>query len=215
MSLSATAYIEKNKLESTGAWIILVKLTLVDDSIVRICKNSEDVTWPVTAGNEFVAFPFEMDQIGDSSNNEVPQFSIKIANASRVMQTYNETYDGLVDSDVQILIVHSTNVTTVALGAGEQNPTPEIELNYKIVGSHSDNLWATYNLGATNPFKLRFPRNRIMKHFCRYKDFKGDQCQYAGGETSCDRTLGTCRDTMSNSENFGGAPGVGSKGIYV
>jgi len=220
MSLSATAYIEKNKLASTGAWIVLLKLTLTDDSIVRICKNSEDVIWPVTDGETWVAFPFELDEIGDSSKGEVPQFSVKIANVSRVMQAYNEAYDGLVDSDVQIQVVHSINVTTAILGAGVNNVNPEVELNYKINGSYSDNMWAVYTLGATNPYRMRFPRGRVMKHFCRYKDFKGDRCQYTGVDTSCDRTLATCRlkinaDASINSKHFGGAPGVGSKGIYV
>jgi len=220
MALSATAFLEKNKLASAGNWLVLLKLTLVDDSIIRICRNSEDAIWPVTDGDTWTAFPFELDEIGDSSKGEVPQFTVKIANASRAMQAYNEAYSGLVDSDVQIQVVHSTNVTTATLGAGVNNPDPEIDLYYKIVASHSDNLWASYTLGATNPYKMRFPRGRVMKHFCRYKDFKGDRCQYDGADTSCDRTMATCRlkinlDALSNIKNFGGAPGVGSTGIYV
>ncbi len=215
MALSATAYIEKNKLSSTGAWIILLKVTFPDNTVIRICRNTEDVTWPVTAGNTWVAFPFEFDEIGDSSKGEVPQFSIKIGNASRVMQAYNELHDGLVDSVVELLVVHSTNVTTAVLGGGVNNASSEIELNYKIVSSYSDSMWATYNLGAINPYHMRFPRGRVDKYFCRYKEFKGDRCAYVGAETTCDRSLSTCRDTMNNAPRFGGAPGVGRRGIYV
>ncbi len=125
-----------------------------------------------------------------------------------------DTYDGMIESAVKIYVVNSKNVTTT-LDAGVDNPNPEIELDYEVISSGSDSLWATFTIGAANPFNKRFPRNKIMRNQCRYKDFKGLLCKYAGGQTSCDRTLYTCRNTMLNSANFGGYPGVGSKGIYV
>jgi hypothetical protein len=38
---------------------------------------------------------------------------------------------------------------------------------------------------------------------CRYFIFKGPQCKYAGGATSCDRLYSTCL-TLANTINFGG-----------
>jgi len=215
MTLSAGAYIEKNKLSSTQAWLILLKITMPDATVLRVVANSENVTWPVTAGNIYTAFPFELDEIGDVSKGEVPSVGLRVSNVSRVLEPYLEEQDGLVNSVVTIRIVNSMHVTTDALGAGANNASAEVELTYEITSTSADNMWVTFTLGATNPWNKRFPRNKLWRNSCKYKQFKGVRCQYAGAETSCDRTLDTCRNTMNNSINFGGAPGIGSKGIFV
>ena len=38
---------------------------------------------------------------------------------------------------------------------------------------------------------------------CRWKVFKGDECQYAGAESWCDRTYARC-NALGNTNNFGG-----------
>jgi lambda family phage minor tail protein L len=215
MTLSAGAYIEKNKLSSTNAWLVLLKITMPNTTVIRIVANSENVTWPVTAGNIFTAFPFQLDEIGDTSKGEVPSVSLKVSNAARILEPYLEAQDGLVDSTVNIYVVNSINVTTDALGAGVNNNSPEIELEYEIINSSADIMWVDFTLGSMNPWNKRFPRNKVYKNICRYNDFKGDRCKYAGAQTSCDRSLYTCRTVMLNSDNFGGFPGVGTKGTYV
>jgi len=212
MTLSASAYIEKNKLSSTEAWLVLLKVTMPNSTILYLVANTENVTWPITAGNEYIAFPFQLDEIGDAIKGEVPSVGLKIANTSRMLEPYLEAQDGLVDSEVIIRIV---NTIHTSLGAGPNNPTAEVELNYTVTATNADVSWVTFTLGAMNPWNKRFPRNKIWRNTCRYKEFKGTLCKYSGGETSCDRTLDTCRNTMNNSINFGGAPGVGTKGIFV
>ena len=215
MVLSATAFLEKNKLASTKAWIILLTVTMPDTTVLRICMNNEDVTWPVTNGDLYTAFPFDIDEIGDSSKGEVPSVVLKVSNVTRTLVPYLEDQDGLVDSEVLIQIVHSTNITTPSLGAGVNNYNAEIELEFDIIDSSHDVNWVYFTLGAMNPWNKRFPRNKVYKNICKHYDFKGDRCKYAGAETTCDRSLDTCRNTMSNSINFGGFSGVGTKGEYV
>ena len=51
---------------------------------------------------------------------------------------------------------------------------------------------------------------------CRWKKFKGDECQYSGGETWCDRTWSRCSD-LHNTANFGGErwlPSIMDKDIW-
>ena len=215
MSLSAVAYLEKNKVASTKAWLVLIEVTMPDTTVFRVCANSENVTWPVTSGDLYTAFPFEIDEIGDSSKGEVPSVGLRVSNVARILEPYLEDQDGLIDSVVVIRVVNSTHVTTPSQGSGVNNNTPEVELEYEIIDSNADSMWVNFTLGAMNPFNRRFPRSKVWKNICRYKHFKGDRCQYAGAETSCDRSLDTCRNTMNNSINFGNCPGVGTKGIYV
>jgi lambda family phage minor tail protein L len=213
MSLSAVAYIEKNKVSSSKVWLVLLEITMPNDTTFRIVRNSENVTWPVTSGDLYTAFPFEMDEVGDSKG-EVPKLEICISNVTRILEPYLEAQDGLIDSIVKLYVVNSTHVTTPSLGAGVNNSNPELELEYEITECFADAQWVHFTLGAMNPFNKRFPRNKVWKNICPYKEFNGDRCQYAGAATSCDRSLATCR-SLGNSMNFGGAPGVGSKGVYV
>lgn len=214
MTLSAGAFIEKNRLSTTFAWLVLLKVTMPDATVLRIVANSENVTWPVVSGNLYTAFPFELDEIGEDSTGDVPSIGLKVANVARVLEPYLEDQEGLVDSTVVIRIVNSMHVTTATF-TGTDNPSPEIELTYQITATNSDSMWVTFTLGSLNPWNKRFPRNRIWRNTCRFKAFKGSLCKYAGVETTCNRTLDTCRETMANSINFGGAPGVGSKGLFV
>ena len=217
MTLSAAAFIEKNKLASNEAWLILLDITMPDTSTIKVVSNSENIWWPGTSlpGNLYTAMPFELGEVSDTSKTEVPSISLRLPNATRFLEPYLDAQDGLVDSSVDIKIVNSIHVLTPTRALGAYSVTAEIELNYDIVGSSSDSMWVDFVLGAASPFNKRFPRNRIYRNICRYREFKGDRCQYVGAETTCDRALDTCRSTYDNAEFFGGCPGVGSKGIYV
>ena len=92
-SLSAVAFIEKNKLASNMAWIILLKVKTVTGTVIRICRNTEDVTWPVTNGNVYTGFPLELGDTGESSESEIPSMTINVGNASRAIQAYLEAED--------------------------------------------------------------------------------------------------------------------------
>lgn len=50
---------------------------------------------------------------------------------------------------------------------------------------------------------------RIQSSSCPWKVFKGTECQYAGGETWCDRTYTRCV-ALANTANFGGDRWVAS-----
>ena len=181
-----------------------MKITLPDTTIIRVSSDNKDTEW---AGETWVKFPFEIDEIGEDTKGEIPQFEIRVGNVSRVMQAYMEVdgnYGG-VGSSVELNLVNSSLLD-------EWDPT--VQLNFECTGASCDTKWAHFTLGAPNLYRSRFPRNRILKNFCRYDEFKGDRCQYSGEETECDRTLARCRD-LNNSLHFGGAPASGRRGLYV
>jgi len=218
LPLSTAAIAEKNKLANTGAWLVLIQITLPDTTVLPICSNTVNITWPTVGGQEYVAFPFEMDTLGESAKGEKPQVVIRVGNVTQEMVGYMELANGGVGSEVIIRVVHSAHLDLT---------DPEIELVFECVDAWADSQWASFVLGAPSPYDKRWPRSRIMKNFCRYKVFKGDRCGFMGDESlypqapeeadgiyGCDRTLTRCR-VLENSERFGGAPGVGQKGIYV
>ena len=160
-----------------------------------------------TTSNTWTKFPFDLDEVGENTKGEIPRFEIRVGNASRVMQTYMESEgnEGGVGSDIQLSVVNTDFLF---------EPDAEVELNFEVTGSSCDDMWAHFTVGTPNPYNNRYPRNRILKNFCRYDIFGGSRCQYAGAETACDRTITRCR-ALSNSQHFGGAPGSGRRGIYV
>jgi len=222
LTLSATAYIEKNRLASPNVWMVLLKMTIPDvDDPIRIAQNKEFVIWPVTNGDTYAAFPFDLGETGESSKGEIPSATLRVSNVSRAIMPYLEAYDGMVDSIVNIYVVNSLNVYTPSKGWGTNNNDPEVELEFKIMASNYDRQWIYFTLGAPNPFNKRFPRNKVYRNICRYSGalgtvngFKGARCKYSGSKTSCDRTIQTCR-SYNNSINYGGFLGVGTKGLYV
>ena len=50
LSLSSAAILEKNKLESSGSWLILMKIVFPDSSAttIKVVRNTEDVVWPTS-----------------------------------------------------------------------------------------------------------------------------------------------------------------------
>ena len=73
--------------------------------------------------------------------------------------------------------------------------------------------WATFTLGAANPYNKRFPQDRILKNHCRHR-FRDARCKYVGVGDICDKTFTTCTG-YANTLNYGGFPGVGIGGLRL
>ena len=199
ISLSDAAKLEKNKLSSGGAWIILIELQF-GSTTYRICKNNEDVVWN---GETWVAFPFELDAKTDTSQGEIPSFVIRISNVNRIMQSYAEQGDGAIGKKVILRLVHSEHLDLTE---------PEIEETFTITKVDCDSAWVHITLSLLNPFLREFPRQKFTKNFCRFK-FKGPRCGYTGSDTSCNHTLADCK-AKGNEKRFGGFPSIPQGGIY-
>jgi lambda family phage minor tail protein L len=201
MPLPTDIIAAKNSLSASGAWLYLLEILVDGEDPLRLVQNSEDVTWD---GNTWTRFPFQIDEIGEDGKGEVPRIRILVSNVGRSMQALLEEYDGISDATVNLYVVHSDNLD-------ETDPVVEYAFEVQKVTAAED--WVTFELGAENRFNVRCPRTRLLKNFCRW-DFKSTECGYSGGETACDHTLSRCRE-LSNSERFGGFPGMGSGGVYA
>lgn len=213
LTLSSTAITEKNKLSTTSKMLLCLKITVpgVVDPI-RVVRDNQNLTWQ---GETWVAFPFELESLGGGVKGEVPQVVLRVSNVSRAMETYLHQYDTYCKTNGWSAIEVNIYVVNTAAVALNGSCDPEVEHVFELKQPKADSKWATFTLGASNPFNMRFPRSRIMKNQCRYKDgFKGTRCGYSGAETSCNKTLARCRE-LGNSERFGGFPGVGYGGVKI
>jgi len=241
-NISSFALLEKNKLTSSTVWLVMLEITIPGEATpIKITSNNESVTW---RDESWIAFPFQLDPMGEESKGEVPQVSLCVSNVSRTMEAYLQAYDlycklnGFTPISVTIYVVNnmesfSSGVVTDTTADGAvtdttldgattdelydiANPDPEAIFEYELMSPRTDSMWATFVLGASNPFRKRFPMHRMMKNHCRHK-FKDVMCKYAGATATCDKTLTACRamNGGSNSVNFGGFPGIGLGGLRL
>ena len=211
-SLSSIAIAEKNRLATDSVFLVCLKITIPGVSEpVRLVGNSANITWQ---GVPWAAFPFTINEISEATG-EVPRVDIQISNVSRAMDVYLQYYDDYIKANGYTPITVNIYVVNTAVIANNGNAAPEVEHLFELKQPKADSMWATFTLGASNPYNRRFPQNRIMKNHCRYR-FKGSdgRCGYALSESTCDHTLTRCRE-LNNSTRYGGAPGAGASGFEI
>lgn len=203
LNLSAAATLEKNKVSSTGAWLILLEFDIPGTGDIRLTSNNENVFWPESGGNLYTAFPFTVEDVREDSSGALPSFSIKVSNVTRALVPYLEETDGFKDASVRIMVVHSDHLDLT---------TAEIDEEFDVLGVGVDEMWATLTMGAPSPMRMRSPKDRYLKDHCRFK-FKSARCGYSGTATLCDRTFKRCK-ALGNSARYGGFPGIDG-GVYI
>ena len=202
--------LEKNRLYSGGAWLILLDINIYNvkgsgGSItptysVRVCNNNEDITYD---GNVYAAFPFSIDVITlEDSKGEINEVTLKVSNLTGIIMNYIEMSEGAKNSTITIKAVSSKHL----------DQSPAFEATMKISSINYDEQWIGAKLSADYITSFRIPMRIIKKDFCDYQ-FKGVECGYNGMEIECNRSLARCRE-LGNEIRFGGEPSVGS-GFYV
>lgn len=193
LSLSSAAIAEKNKLSSSGSWICLLHVVFPDDTTLRLARNTEDVVWPSSGGHTYTAWPFEIGNFSETAG-EVPSVEIKISNATRALLPYVDQANGAKGATVRMMIVHSGHLDLTS---------PEVDINLTCRSTKWNNTWITFVLSAAGRARRMFPGGRMMKTFCRYREFGGDRCgvdlnhpSYDGG--GCDRSLARCREIWAD-----------------
>lgn len=203
--LSAIAKLEKNKISSTGAWLVLLEVQFEGETI-RVVKNNEDIEWPADSGDIWTAFPFELGEVSENSKGELPSLQLKVSNVTRTIQQYLEEYAGGTDATVILRVVMSEHLDLT---------TPELVETFSVKSTSTDAMWAYFNLGPDYSMTQRCPADKYNQNFCPYQ-FGKIKCGYNGSAyTTCNKTLSDCRE-RNNNVRFGGNPGIpGAGGLYV
>ena len=205
ISLPSNLVTIKNSLDSDTPVLVAIRIDM--DGLVspiRIVNNEVDVSWtdPDSATVEtWVAFPFEVDDLGEPARGELPQVVLRVSNITKAIQGYVDSADGGVDAVVRLHVFTPAETSTY------------ISLRFIVAGTSCDENWVTFNLSSFNLWRQTTPKNKCLKNNCSYQ-FKGVHCGYAGIETTCDRTLTRCR-ALSNQNRFGGFPSIGYSGIKL
>jgi lambda family phage minor tail protein L len=193
-TLSTAALIEKNKLSTDSAWLILLEVT-IGATVLKLVANNEDILW---SGDTWQAFPFELDTVGETGKGEIPAITVKVSNVTGEVQRLLEANDGANGVPVVIRVIN-TDVTTT---------TPELELSFVVESSTHDEQWITFRLTGANCLTRRVPRRRYLKNFCPFV-YGGIECGVSAATMAtyptCNRTSANCTE-RGNFTRFGGFP---------
>ena len=201
LDINSDAITEKNKMNSTGKWLLLVKFTYLTEDPVRLCLNNTTISW-----NAQTWYPaiFSVSGITETKDGDIQSFPLTIVDFNGIIIPILEQYKGAVGADVDIYVVHSDYLLTA---------TPEVHVDAEVLApSLSGNHAVTFRLGSTDLSAKRCPVNRYLKNTCRFA-FKGadGRCGYSGAETECNRSFVRCTE-LENQARYGGFPGVGQVG---
>lgn len=208
-NISLAATLEKYKLSSGEPWFALVDITWPDGSHLRLCQNTDDVSFDAQDGagaQTYTAFSFQFEALEEKSDGSIPKWSVRCSNINRAVEALLEQYSGGVGGAITVYAVNGSNL----------NAEPEVALYFTIMSSSSNAQWVTFTLGAPSPLRILHPRHVYTPNRCMWV-FKGPECGYTGGLGSCSLRLdGTngCR-AHGNQQRFGAFPGVDSNGIRV
>jgi len=209
-SLSANLVTEKNKLHSTDPWLILLDITLPDSTVIRLVRNTVDVTFPV-GGNTYTAFPFELSIVESNSTGQIPTVTLKVCNITRLLTPHLNDQNGGLESTVVVTVVNAGLLS---------ESYSELDMNFTVMGCEVNSTWVTWTLGMANPINRRFPLFRYLASHCSWTYTKGVpdginiECNATSALTTCNRTLADCVE-RNNSERFGGWLGMQSDGIRI
>lgn len=206
-SISSVAKTEKNSLGSNSPFLICLDIDIPSvTENVRVVNNNENVTF---GGQEYIAFPFSIEEISESNSGEVSLFSLGISNVNNIIGGYIREYDAYVknnghsDITVRIMVVNHLNM---------DSGIPEVEHNTILLSPSINSQTATFSIGGANGYNMSIG-TPMTRNNCRFS-FKSTQCGYSGTETSCNKTYARCIE-LNNDGRYGGFPSIGNKGIDV
>ena len=208
MALSNISKVEKNKLNTDSSFLCLLDITIPSVAeTVRIVNNNEDITWN---SENYQAFPFDIDEISESANAELSQFSIKVGNANNIVGQYVRQYEAYIkEFGFQAITCTLYVVNTKDL----DNTEPIYSTNLILSSSNVTAIEVTFTVSARDLFRVRTPLHRMFPNSCRFA-FKSTQCGYIGSENNCDKTLFSCQG-YGNSDRYGGFPTITNEGVSI
>ena len=204
-SFSIINAVEKNKIASANAWLVLLEIQFVDTDTGQVVEtkfvvnNNENITYNA---NVYEAFPFDIKLKQEAGG--VPEVELSAQDFQKVLLSKMNLYSGATGSTVIMRIVNSDNLSA----------DPELEEVFEIIDSSANDFGITFKLGAENILARRFPNSVQMRDRCRWR-YKSADCAYVGVEPSCDLTLQGANGCAfhNNSLHFGGYTCLKGTGI--
>jgi phage-related protein len=193
------------ELQSSDPWIWLyeIEVPTTPPTRYRLTPHTSAVqfgTDSAGAALTYSPFPISHREMKVSSEGDLPQVSLVVANVTREIQAVLEAHDGLVGQPVKIILANKGTLASA---------TPTLEEDFEITGVRATDDSIVATLGQHNLWRSLFPGDRILRDHCRFQ-YKGARCGYTGGITACDKSLNGANGCVvhANQDRFGGFPSI-------
>ena len=197
-------------------WVWLYEIEVPTDTPTRyrFVRTPEAVTF---RGNVYSPFPIVHSVMRETDTGDLPSITMTVSNVSREIISTLESYNGLIDQPVRIIL---TNMGALITG------NAIIEHDFKILSTTVTEEGAAAQLGDISLYETFFPGQRMMRHSCRHQ-YRSSACGYsvdlsdANYLSGCDKTLDGANGcavhgasetaagvTVIHPDRFGGFPGI-------
>jgi len=154
-TLTAALTEEKNKLDTTSAWLPLIQVYIPGGSPLYLVPNPSTI---VFGGITYQPFGCTIGESTTDSAGGLADLEVVVSNVSRTMSGYLETTD-LRGARVVLLIVNSANLADAnALAANEEYEITEVNVTEQAV---------SFRLGHDRLMQQRFPNRRFLRDNCQ------------------------------------------------
>lgn len=184
---------------------------LLEYTIDSITYRYNNVEVPVNASINgspqlFEPRTFSFDSINYSYNNIIDSVNVKVDNIDSLLTTI------FVDK-----VVSESTAVIYLIIFNDDNSVLETQQLFNGFINEFKIDESELNMTVTSIF-AKWDQSSNIKHssFCRWKQFKGEECKYSGGETVCDRSYARCVE-LGNIDNYGGfrwIPSIEDKEIW-
>lgn len=198
--------IESNSMEPAGGWIWMAKITLSPTQVMRLARNTVDLTF---LSETWRAFPFEVGDIKESSDGELTTMTLTVADVDGGIAKIVRQNDGLSDAEVVVYRVPAALFLMPTDGGGRRNYLAWLTT---VAGVAFTRESVALQLSGASLMRFGAPVEKISRAACPYRFKDPDTCQYSGAGSSCDKTLDGTLGCLSynNVVNYGGEPGIPS-----
>ena len=154
-TLNAALTEEKNKLDTTSAWLPLLQVYVPGGPTLYFVPNPSAI---VFGGITYQPFGCSIGEASTDSKGGLSELEVNVSNVSRTVSGYLETYD-MRGARVVLLIVNSANLADAnALAANEEYEVTEVTVS---------DTTATFRLGHDRLLQQRFPNRRYLRDNCQ------------------------------------------------
>ena len=173
--------VEDRRQDAPFVWLVEIPIPdTVSPQVARITSHSEAVEYSNTSSGAALSYTprnLEIDAIREDTKATQQGLRLTISNANRELLGLVDSYDGLEDVEVTIMLV---NLETLS-------EPPYLQQKGRIAGVSATNTAITFELGRTDISRSRLPANRCQRGYCSFV-YKGARCGYTGAIATCDKT---------------------------
>jgi lambda family phage minor tail protein L len=159
-----------------------------------------------TGGQVYSKFPIQFQSVSEKTGGEVDEVKLVLSNVSQEIESLlqNPAYK-FKGKKVTITYVFADQLADADC---------KYEETFYIDYYESDAHNAVFTLSSKlDVYSVMLPGRTVIRTHCSWI-FKGIECKYADGESTCNRTLQRCR-ALGNTLNYGGFPAAGGRRMFV